>query len=419
MFKSILIFTACILLLVSCASTKTTANVEQTTQHDSLTIALNNFAKNSLIPGFSVAIVDENELGFAKGFGFANIKTKTPFTTNTIHQVASISKTFIGFCIMKLVEDGKLNLNESISSILTYKITNPHFPTNPITVRQLVTPTSSILDFFEPYYVGEADTWLVEEVDKKDYPEYMLPNIEYYKTGKPISLEESIRKFSQPKAKWYSDSTFLQKAPGTHYQYSNLGAVIAALIVEVKSGISFVNHTKKYIFEPLKMKNTGWKFEDFNATNISKNYAFNSQEKPTSVAEYPQVYSAGYPAGGLLTSAIDMGNYLQEMIRGSMGKGKLLSSSSYKTLFAAQLPINMVQIEDQMGKINNMGIFWFLSKDCVSHIGGNDGVYSFLYFNPITKRGAFAHTNLRDNSFGEILSIVRKYEEKNNSNSNR
>lgn len=76
--------------------------------------------------------------------------------------------------------------------------------------------------------------------------------------GKRISLVENIRKYTQPKVKWDSDSIFLQKVPGKLFQYSNLGASIVARIVEIKSNMPFTDFTKKYIFEPLKIKNTGW-----------------------------------------------------------------------------------------------------------------------------------------------------------------
>jgi hypothetical protein len=105
-----------------------------------------------------------------------------------------------------------------------------------------------------------------------------------------------------------------------------------------------------------------------------------------------------------------MGKYITEMIRGISGSGKLLSPAAYQMLFAPQLPINMIEDEGPTGISTNMGVFWFLGMDRASHLGGNNGIYSFIYINPTTKRGAFAHANLRDPSFGEILNIVRRYE---------
>jgi CubicO group peptidase (beta-lactamase class C family) len=414
MHKSPVILIVSILCLTffNCTVNKN-ASQPSNLEGDKLTMALDGFSKKTLIPGFSVAVVNEKGVMYAKGFGTANVKTKEPFTNNTIHWVASISKTFIALSIMKLVEQNKLNLDEPINSILPYKIVNPQFADKLITVRHLVTHTSSILDYFDPYYAGESDICLTDSVNVKDFPEYLQSNIAHYKRGKPIGIDENIRKFTQPKAKWYRDSTFIQKEPGTHYQYSNLGSLIAARIVEVKSGMSFIDFTTKYIFKPLKLQNTGWNWEDVNPKLVSKIYAPNTETNPTGVVQHPQSYMTGYPVGGLKTTANDMANYLHEMIKGYSGNGKLLSEASYQTLFAPQVKAITIDSQDAMDKINNMGVHWFLSPDeRVWHLGGSNGVYSFIYFNKKTKKGAFAHCNLRDDSFGEILEIVKKFEPK-------
>ncbi len=406
-----------ILLLTSCSTSKKTASIVSNTYSDSLTSTLNDFAKKSLIPGFSVAIVNDKEILYSKGFGYSNLKDRVAFTPLTINWVASISKTFVALSIMKLVEENKLNLDDPINTILPYKITNPHYPNIPITVRHLLTHTSTIIDdAFVPYYIGEADICLVN--DSKEYdslPKYMQPNLQYYRMGKKISLDENIRKYTQPKAKWYTDSTFLKKEPGTFFQYSNLGASIAARIVEIKSNMSFIDFTKKYIFEPLKMKNTAWNFEDLNQNLISKIYAQNDEQKPTGVVEHPQYYMTNYPVSGLKTNALDLSSYLIELIKGFEGKGKLLNSNSYQTLFKPQLNCEGLNKSDTsiFNDKYNIATLWSVSVTGVRlHFGGNNGVYAFIYFNPKTKKGALAYSNLRDNSFGEILKIVTKFESK-------
>ena len=405
------------LLFISCSTTKSTVTIAAKSYTDSLTIALNNFAKRSLIPGFSVSIVNERRVLYTKGFGLANVNDSIAFTPLTINWVASISKTFVALSIMKLVEEKKLNLDDSINSILPYRISNPYFPNLPITVRHLITHTSTIIDdAFVPYYIGEADICIINDNKKYDsLPAYLLPNLKYYRMGKRISLDEHIRKYTQPKAAWYTDSTFLQKEPGKYFQYSNLGASIAARVVEIKSNMSFIDFTKKNIFEPLKMENTGWNFEDINPNLVTKIYAQNDDQKPTGVVEHPQYYMTNYPVSGLKTNATDLSIYLIEMINGYEGKGKLLKSKSYQTLFKPQLNCEGLNKSDSsiFNGMYNIATFWSVTASgVVLHFGGNTGVYSFLYFNPKTKRGALAFCNLRDNSFGELLAIINKYEEK-------
>ena len=115
-------------LMAGCKTSQKTAPVNGNQYSDSLSMALNNFAKKSLIPGFAVAIVSDKDMLYSKGFGLADIENNKAFTTSTINWVASISKTFVALSIMKLVEDNKLSLDDPINSILPYTINNPITP---------------------------------------------------------------------------------------------------------------------------------------------------------------------------------------------------------------------------------------------------------------------------------------------------
>lgn len=407
-------FASTIILIFAFVLITNAQNNNQKISND-LTNELNNFRTKSLIPGFAVSIVNDKGVVYSKGFGTSNLKENTAFTPLTINWIASVSKTFVALSVMKLVEQGKLGLDEPINSILPYKIVNPNYPNTPITVRHLITHTSSIVDEFSPYTVGEADVVLENETDSTKVPDYIQPNVDWHKMSKKISLDENIRKYTQPNGKWYSVETFLKTEPGTCFQYSNLASSIAAQIVEIKSGISFIEFTKKYIFQPLKMKNTAWNFDELNAKLISKIYVQNDDKKPTGVAEYPQYYMTGYPVSSLKTNIIDLGKYVLEMIKGSSGKGKLLNKQTYQMLFETQLnPKNLPKLDaTSIPKNENMSVFWSINKDGeYYHLGGNIGVAAFIKFNPKTKTGSLAVANLRDDSFGDVQDIVYKYEKK-------
>lgn len=378
-----------------------------------LTNELNNFIKKSLIPGFAVSIVNDKKILYSKGFGVSDVKENTAFTPLTINWIASVSKTFVALSVMKLVEQGKLDLDEPVNSILPYKIVNPHLPDTPITVRHLVTHTSSLTDEFSPYTVGEADVVLENENDSTKVPEYIQPNLDWHRLSRKISLDENIRKFTQTGGKWYSPDTFLKAEPGKRFQYSNLASSIAARIVEERSGMSFVEFTKKYIFKPLRMKNTAWNFADLDPQLVSKIYVQNDEKNPTGAAQYPQYYMTNYPVSGLKTNIEDLAKYVVEMIKGYNGRGVLLNKQTYQKLFEPQLnPKYLPKLElTSIPQNENMSVFWSVTKDGeYYHLGGNIGVYSFIKFNPQTKTGALAFCNLRDNSFGDVRDIVYKYE---------
>lgn len=385
---------------------------------DSLTIELNEISTKSIIPGFAVAIVDSNEIIYKKGFGYSNLKSHSKFTPQTVNFIASISKTFIGVSVMKLVEMGKLDLDEKVNDILPYKIVNPNYPEIPITVRQLVTHTAGVTDDFDPEEVGEADILLLEELkyENDTLQDFMDKEMAYYSLGKPISLSESIRKYLSKNGKWYSELNFRNYPPGTKYEYSNIGADLAATIVELKSGIPFDEFTKKYIFEPLEMKNTGWFYKDVESGLLSKIYRPDNWDNPKIAIEHPKYQYVGYTSGDLKSNIDDLCKYLIDMINGYEGEGKLLNASSYQTLFSPTLTESYFDEKREQSPLNdeyNVGIFWAVSSKGIRlHNGGSIGVYSFLYFNPDNKSGAVGFSNLPDNSFGEIRETVYKYETK-------
>ena len=125
--------------LVSFGQSSSSIN-EQLTQ-DLLSI----YAQNHIV-GFSVAIVNQDKILYTKGFGYSDKLKNKAYTENTIQNIASISKTFIGISLLKAQELGKLNLDDPINNYLPFEVINPKFPNTAITIRHLATHTSSIID---------------------------------------------------------------------------------------------------------------------------------------------------------------------------------------------------------------------------------------------------------------------------------
>ncbi|MEZ4988575.1 MAG: serine hydrolase domain-containing protein [Saprospiraceae bacterium] len=410
-----------LVLIISCKDghvSKQLISTHVSMYSDSLTLELEKIKETSVIPGFGVAIVKDSQIIYNQGFGYADLNDSIPFTPKTVNFIASISKTFIGVSIMKLVEMGKLNLDEKVNDILPYDIVHPMFPDIPITVRHLVTHTAGIMDEFDTEQIGEAEIVLLEEFQYDDsrIAEIMEQDFKYYRLGKPISLSESVRKYLAKDGAWYSEDNFRKYPPGTKYEYSNLGADLAAVIVEIKSGLSFSDFTKVHIFKPLKMNNTGWFYKDIDNSLLSKIYRPDDWETPKVAIEHPRYYYVGYSSGDLKSNLEDLSKYLIEMIKGYNGNGVILNKQSYKTLFEPSLDESFYQNERDSSPLNdeyNVGVFWAVSHTGIRlHNGGSIGVYSFLYLNPDTNSGAISFSNLPDASFGDIRDVVYKYEHK-------
>jgi CubicO group peptidase (beta-lactamase class C family) len=102
--------------------------------------------KKGGIPGLSVAVVDHENILFRNAYGYSDPQKKTPATNETLFTLASISKTIISFVAMRLFDAGLFELDDDVSTHLDFKLVNPHFPEKKITMRQLMSHTSSIDD---------------------------------------------------------------------------------------------------------------------------------------------------------------------------------------------------------------------------------------------------------------------------------
>jgi CubicO group peptidase (beta-lactamase class C family) len=376
---------------------------------DSLTSALNEVYKEGNFAGFGVAIANANGVLYSGGVGYANAETKEKYTQNTLQPIASISKTFIGIALMKAQEIGKLKLDDPINKYLPFKVVNPAFPDVPITIRHLATHTSSITD--TDFYLQKA--WiLMDNVPvngKFDYPQqFNLPSSK-------IAMEVFLRKILVEGQEWYSKDGFVKHKPGAYYEYSNIGATLAAFIIEKATGERYDVFTTKYILQPLHMYGSGWSYKNIDVSKRSMLY-----EKPGKVLPFYQLIT--YPDGGFITSAEDMGKYLCELIKGFDGTGTLLKKESYKELFRQQLNENNFSERNEQNPYNeeyNTGLFMgFSYKGYVGHTGGDAGVASMLFFDPKTKTGRFLMLNTSfstkagNDQFYRIWDILGDYSEK-------
>lgn len=379
---------------------------------DSLDNALASFSVRSHIPGFAVSVVNSGAVVYQRGFGYADLQNGLPFTPCTVNFIASISKTFVGLSIMQLVQDGILDLDEPINDILPYKIVNPFFPSVDITVRHLVTHTSTLEGIFNTRSVGESELFFLEDIKYKidDLPKYCIEILSDFKQGtRQFTLDEYIRRYTQPADKWYSEQNFQACSPGTKYLYSNLGPAIAARIIEIKSGMDYRLFSRKTIFEPLELRNTAWDYQDVHTPLVSRIYVDGGQDYPGKTFEHPRYTLPGYPSSGLKTNVEDMNRYLMEMIRGFEGRGILLKKEHYQMLFSPGLSEEFFEERDPSALNDKFdsGVLWAVSARGIRlHFGGAAGVTSFLWFDPGTSTGAFGFCNIQHFSFIQVRNIV-------------
>ena len=337
-----------------------------------------------IFEGFSGTIVDTSGILFNKGYGYADAETQQAYTENTIINIASVSKVFIGVALMKAIEMGLVNLDDPINKHLPFKVVHPDFADEIITVRQLATHTSSIVDtdlYIETCYINKDDVAIPDSLMEKYGTYYQNPSTKW------MPLREYLNTILVPDDEFYDKETYASRKPGELYDYSNIGAALCGLVIESAAQQPFYEFTDKHIFKPLGMSSTSWLYEEIDMSRYSKLYA------DYSLLPYYKIMS--YPDGGLITSSTDLGLFLIELIKGYSGNGDLLETASYTELYKPQLPESAFKLKPNRNEGFNVGLFLELEPayHVIGHTGGDPGVNSFMYFNTQTGKGNILITN--------------------------
>lgn len=393
--KSKLVITLFLTINIFCANTIAQTIIKTTTK-----TAIDSFIENKMsesgIVGIGASIIIDKKVVWTNGYGYADRESKVPFTTSTVMNIASISKTFTGACIMKAVEEGKVSLDEDINNYLPFKIINPNFPSEKITLRHLATHTSGLKDRYPLY------------------PDSTL----FYGGSKPEQLGEFLKKYFLESGKHYSKDNFLNAKPGTNRDYCNIGAALAGYIIELKTGKTLNEYAKKNIFKPLKMVNSGWALNEIDITKHSKLY----RKKGNTIEQIQFYESTTYPDGGVITSVNELSKFFISLLNeGKYKKTRILKKETIEEMLRFQYTESNKPENIKLNKINQ-GIFWAtkLGATRIGHNGSDFGVRTFM-LSDLNKEFAviiFFNTEMNedDGKYFDIYEELYKYaiELKNN-----
>ncbi|MES2652128.1 MAG: serine hydrolase domain-containing protein [Bacteroidota bacterium] len=334
------------------------------------------------IVGMSAALIINKKLEWIKGYGYANKEQKTPFTPNTIMNIASIAKTFTGVCLMRAVEENKVALDEDINTYLPFKVVNPNFPNEKITLRHLATHTSGLTD---------------------RYPIY---DSTYFYGGKtPEPLGVFLKSYFLPGGKYYSKENFLKSKPGTYREYCNIAAGLAGYIVELRTGKTLSEYGKQHIFKPLAMNNSGWSLSEININNHTTLYSKQGETiKPIGLYE-----GITYPEGGVRTSVAELSNFFISLLNeGKYNEVRILKEESVKELTRFQYNNLNKPVNVNLNTLNS-GIFWAtkIGATRIGHNGSDPGVRTFMLSDLTKEIGIilFFNTSLGETQEGVYFDI--------------
>ena len=316
---------------------------------------INTSISKANIAGMCIAIVSGDSILFTQGYGYSDIKTKEPFTPQTVMNIASISKTFVGVALMHLVEKGLIGLDDDVNNFLPFKVLNPYLPESIITPRHLMSHSSGI----------------------KDYQKVYLSSY-HYGGDSPIPLGEFLEDYLSLDGTHYSKKNFTKSKPGKKIIYSNIGAALAGYIVERVSGKPLNVFTKEIIFKPLGMNNTCWFLSEMDRAKHSRLY---ESKKNNTLLDNIELYGlTTYPDGGVRTTVADLSRYLLCIMNKGLYKGtRILEEETVSEMLTPDY-------------IDSYTKFWGIG-DQVGHGGGDPGVSTGMYYSPKDKLGIIFFIN--------------------------
>jgi len=314
--------------------------------------------------GLAVAVVKDGKIIFVKSIGKKNIEKDIDLGKKDIFRIASISKSFTTTALMQLVEKGKLKIDQDVSELIGFKVRNPKYPDIPITVKMLLSHTSSLCD--------SAGYFKLDVVNPSITADYVKA-YHYY-------------------------------APGAQYDYCNLGFNMLGSLVEKLSGVRFDNYVHDNVIKPLGLYANhnvdsldATRFATIYTKDATKKYVAQPDAYLSKTAEIASGYVIGYstplfsPTGGMKISAMDLARYMiMHMNYGTSGSVRIISEASSRLM---QTPIVVVNEWTKycMSLLHTTNLI--PGEIMVGHTGSAYGVYSAMFFEPNKKFGFVMITN--------------------------
>lgn len=343
-------------------------------------------ARTAKIAGLAVAVVRGDEVVFSAGAGWANIERQVRADADTVFMLASVSKTVTCAGVMTLVERGDIDLDADIDRYLPFEVRIPAFPKDRVTMRMLLTHTSSIRDRYSVWGTPYSDPTLYAHGDS------------------PISLGDFMRSYLSPAGSEYRHAhNFYERRPGSGYAYSNLGVALAGYAAEVASGQDFNELCKHRILLPLGMTQSGFRRSDITTGNLAMPYRLDP-----ATGGYDPYFQFGYPDypdGALRTSAKHLARWLGAFMRfGSFQGVRVLERDTIREIRRNQIP-NIVGW--------HQGLVWYGSDDAhrrLGHTGGDYGISTRMFFRPDQHMGVvtLANTSVGGSRWYALRDVERR-----------
>jgi len=336
--------------------------------------SINNYLEKNHIPGMFVSIIKDNQVFLQDGFGFANREENTPTNEEHLFRIGSISKTFTALAILKLAEEGKINLDASLKNIAPeIAFHNPFEDKYEISIKDLLGHRAGFDDMHLSAFTHSrpSDMTALEEV---------------------MVYEKSLT------SRW---------EPGLVHSYSNPCYTILGYLVEKVSGQTYQSYILDNIIYPLGMTHTHFSSQtshDFTHTELAIGYE-GEEDKLTKASNTPLI---GEAAGAILSNAKDMSKLLMFFLDQKLQDSLNIVSSSSVNMMEQFHGIN--DHENMLQDGYGLGLFTneYGSKDFQfwGHNGGINGFLSNMIYSEELNLAIALSANLPSGNRALITQIV-------------
>ena len=345
------------------------------------------------VPGLGIAIIDDYQIEWAKGYGVLEAGGHEPVTADSLFHAGSIAKPLSAAAALVLVERGQLDLDQDVNDrLVSWQVPENEYTTQEkVTLRRLLSHSSGLTDGFAMRSSSdpEFDWWLASEGEAPD-----------------LTIQQVLE--AQPPAD-DGHPTRVTRVPGTAYEYSNHGYGVVQLLMTDASRQPFSELMQETVLGPLGMASSTFEQplpEDLRHRASSEHYV-DGQPFEGKRHHYPILAS-----GGLWTTPSDLARFAIEIMRARAGESdRLLSQEMAGEMLAPQIEIPESFFSDAYGLGFDLGGDGREFR-CL-HTGGTWGSTSILWMHPETGQGAVIMTN---SASGEgairieiLLSIAAEY----------
>jgi D-alanyl-D-alanine carboxypeptidase len=317
------------------------------------------------LPGLSIGIVHDQELIWAKGYGFADLEKKTAALPSSIYRIASITKLFTTTALMQLRDQGKLRLDDPVSKHLPwFNVKNTFGDAPPITIEHLVTHTSGL-------------------PRESAFP--------YWTDHKFPTREEMIGALQKQETVFPSE---------TRLKYSNLAMALAGEIVMAVSGEPYDAYVQKHILVPLGMMDTSVYLSDEHMKRLVTGYGRRLPDGLRKVMPFTDSKGIA-PAATMSSTVEDLAKFmsLQFRLDGKPGESQILKGTTLREMHR----VHWLQPDWKSGRGLGFSVNRMAERTIVGHGGWVGGYRTEIGFCPEEKIGVIVLTNADDGDSGSFL----------------